>query len=92
METAAQRQEGYTGKEMCETIMEAFKKVDPNHPHTAEEIWNASPTGELFHVFALHDWAMVYLGRREKSLIDTFFDSLRPTRMIQDSKGERIEE
>jgi len=25
METEAQREEGYTGKEMCETIVEAFK-------------------------------------------------------------------
>ena len=74
METEAQREEGYTGKEMCETIVEAFKKFNPNYSHTPEELWNASPTGELWHVLALHDWAMVFLGRREKSLTETFFD------------------
>jgi hypothetical protein len=45
-----------TGKEMCEKIAEELKlrtgkDVDP------EKIWNASPTGDLFHVAELY-WAL----------------------------------
>ncbi|GAG13433.1 unnamed protein product [marine sediment metagenome] len=67
-ETEEDRAEGYTGKEMCETIVEAFKKIGVAPHVVAQEIWNYSPTGELFEVLMLHDWAMVTLGRREKSV------------------------
>lgn len=65
-------EEGVTGKEMCETVVEAFKKVGIiGHP-TAEQIWKYSPTGELSEVFFMYDWAMITLGRREKSIYSEF--------------------
>lgn len=43
-----------TYKEMCETIEKAdiLRKKDGTKP-TAQEIWNYSPTGELFMI---HEW------------------------------------
>jgi len=61
-------QESYTGQEMCEIIVEAMKKIGIENPPTPEQIWNYSPTGELAEVFYLFDWAMITLGRREKSI------------------------
>ncbi len=46
-----------SGKEMCETIVEAMKLDNPDTPVTPEGLWNASNTGELWHVFVLYDWA-----------------------------------
>ena len=46
-----------TGKEMCETIVEALKLDNPDTPITPEAIWNSSETGELFPVLLLYDWA-----------------------------------
>jgi len=51
-----------TGKEMCETIVEACKKLNPDYPHTAKEIWEASPTGELAHVFFAYQYALEVLA------------------------------
>ena len=50
-----------TGKEMCETIVEACRKLNPDYPHTAKEIWEASPTGELAHVFFAYEHALKIL-------------------------------
>jgi len=60
-------QRGYTGKEMCETIVRAFKTINPNFKHAPKEIWKMSLTGELAHVFELHDEALLILGEREES-------------------------
>jgi hypothetical protein len=54
-----------TGKEMCETIVEAMKLDDPDTPVTPEALWNASSTGELWHVFVLYDWAKERLADEE---------------------------
>ena len=69
--------EAYTGKEMCETIVEAWEKVGIEKHPTAEELWNYSPTGELSEIFFLHDWAMVTLERREKSIYSQFIEKRR---------------
>ena len=68
IETEKDREVGYTGKEMCETIVEALKTTDMKNIPTPEQIWNRSPTGELADVIMMHDWAMVTLGRRDKSI------------------------
>ena len=60
-------QKGYTGKEMCETIVRAFKTINPGFKYAPEELWEMSPTGELSHVFELHDEALLILGEREES-------------------------
>jgi hypothetical protein len=42
-----------TGKEMCELIAAVAKERDGIEVEP-EAIWNASPTGELAHVFLLY--------------------------------------
>ncbi len=54
-----------TGKEMCETIVKAMKLDNPDTPVTPEGLWNASNTGELWHVFLLYDWAKERLANEE---------------------------
>jgi len=62
---------GYTGKEMINIILEAFEKVGiENHP-SAEEIWNELD-GTIFFFF---DWAMVELGKWEKSMFSPFIEN-----------------
>lgn len=53
-----------TGREMCETIHRAMVKTDPGKAATvtALGIWNMSPTGELWPVFELYEWAQKVLG------------------------------
>ncbi len=53
-----------TGKEICELIVKALKKFDYKHfsEVTPDQIWNISPSGELFQVFELYWWAKSYLG------------------------------
>ena len=51
-----------TGKEMCETIVKACKKLNPDYSRTAEEIWEASPTGELAHVIIGYQYALKVLA------------------------------
>lgn len=54
-----------TGKEMCEKIVEAdfLRNPDGSTP-TAEEIWNYSPTGELFHIFEWYKTAKQILEEK----------------------------
>ena len=47
--------EKVTGKEMCELISEYLLTKSINM--SWEEVWNFSPTGELFHVFELYQIA-----------------------------------
>ncbi len=54
-----------TGKEMCETIVKAIKLDDPSTKITPKALWNASETGELWHVFILYDWAKERLANEE---------------------------
>ncbi len=42
-----------TYKAMCEYICLVFKKHDPDFDKTWEDIWNISPTGELFPIYDL---------------------------------------
>lgn len=51
-----------TGKQMCETIVEAkiLEKRDGTSP-TAEEIWNYSSTGELYMIFEWYQDAIAKL-------------------------------
>ncbi len=54
--------EGMTMEQMCETIVRAdFLRTDDGRKLTAREIYDASPTGELWHVFALYDYAQKIL-------------------------------
>ncbi|MEK0325170.1 MAG: hypothetical protein QQN63_05645 [Nitrosopumilus sp.] len=50
-----------TGKEMCEAIVKAdiIRKEDGS-PYVPEEIWNLSPSGELWPIFALYEATMTY--------------------------------
>lgn len=52
-----------TMKEMCELIARAdFLRKDDGTAPTAEEIFNYSPSGELFMVFAWYEKAKCILG------------------------------
>ena len=55
-----------TGQQMCEYIIEVF----PDMGVKAEDIWNASPTGELSHVFELY-WAARCKAENKKLSIDS---------------------
>lgn len=44
--------DGVTGQAMCEAISRWLK--DQGKDVTPEAIWNSSPSGELWHVFALY--------------------------------------
>lgn len=54
-----------TGKEMCETIVRAMRKSgafeETNIP-TPEALWQSSPSGELWHIFELYEWAKKVLA------------------------------
>lgn len=64
-----------TGIEMCEYIVDTFKKSEIAFPFTPEEFWNLSPSGELTHVFE-------YLARARR--INGF------TRRIEGMPGENM--
>ena len=53
---------------MCETIVEAgiLKSPDGSAP-TAEQIWEYSPTGELFMIYEWYHLALIALGRVAES-------------------------
>jgi hypothetical protein len=53
-----------TGKEMCETIVKAMKLDNPKTKVTPRALWNASETGELWHIFFLYDWAKERLSEK----------------------------
>lgn len=58
--------QGVTGEEMCQTIIEAgiLQKKDGTKL-TTEEVWNYSPTGELFMVFEWYKIAREVLKVRK---------------------------
>lgn len=45
-----------TGRDMCEAIAR-WQKAEYDKDIKPEDIWNASPTGELSHVFELYGLA-----------------------------------
>ena len=47
---------GVTGQQMCEAISR-YLKAKHNIDMSPERIWNSSPSGELFHVFAYYEAA-----------------------------------
>ena len=47
-------QEPVSGRQMCELIAEYFKEVHEIEV-SPEDIWNMSPTGELWPVYTLYD-------------------------------------
>ena len=51
-----------TAKEMCETIVRAMKKRDPNVNVLPEDVFNLSPTGELWYLPAMYIEAKADLG------------------------------
>jgi|GEM_PF-2178172 len=55
-------QKSYTGKEMCEMISEYFKETK-GIQLSWEEIWNYSPTGELFMVYEWFNEAREWKNR-----------------------------
>jgi hypothetical protein len=56
-----------TGKEMCELIAAVAKERDGIEVEP-EAIWNASPTGELAHVFLLYQDAKEWRERQKEEL------------------------
>jgi hypothetical protein len=49
-------------KDMCETIVESHLLMRPDGtPPTAEEIFNYSPTGELYMVFEWYEMALILI-------------------------------
>lgn len=56
-----------SGEQMCTLIAAWINATDVNRPQpiTPEEIWNASPTGELFHVYTLYDDALIWKYNQE---------------------------
>jgi len=54
-----------TGKEMCELISNHWKSEGLNK--TWEEIWNYSPSGELFNVFMWYEEAKKWEEGLKKS-------------------------
>jgi hypothetical protein len=58
-----------TGKEMCEEISAwlATKGIKK----TPEEIWNYSPMGELFEVFALYELMQIELNLKLSAVSST---------------------
>jgi hypothetical protein len=57
-----------TIREMCETIERAriLRKTDGTHP-TAREIFEYSPTGELYMLCEWHQLALEVLGKEMKT-------------------------
>lgn len=57
-------------KEACELIAKMFnlEKSKGRDNWTGEEIFNASPTGELFHVFQYYEIAKNYFGILENEI------------------------
>ena len=49
---------------MCETIVKAMKLDNPKTRVTPKALWNASETGELWHIFFLYDWAKERLSEK----------------------------
>jgi hypothetical protein len=67
-----------TGKQMCETIAwvrfaRTGEALDPS------AIWNASPTGELWHVFGLFDEACIWIAEK--------YENVRLTREVDTTPG-----
>lgn len=59
-----------TMKEVCKTIVEAdFLRLPDGSAPSAEEIYNSSPTGELFHVFDWYEQAKLIINERSNSKI-----------------------
>lgn len=54
-----------TGQEMCEYIVKVF----PGLNLTAEEVWDASPSGELFPVYELY-WAAIAKDTGKQMSVD----------------------
>jgi len=73
---------GYTGKEMIETIIEAFEKTGvKNYPSTPEELWNELEST----IFWFFDWAMIDLGKWEKSMFAEFQSSDTTVRTVNEN-------
>ncbi|AHN66687.1 hypothetical protein Bcp1_212 [Bacillus phage Bcp1] len=57
--------EGITWVEACEFISKYLKEAHQIEM-TGEQVFNASPTGELFHVFYLYNQAKAYYAWKDK--------------------------
>ena len=60
-----------TGEEACKEICR-WLKATRGEERTPEEIWNASPTGELWHVFSLYKEALPWLKEHPEPIVDHF--------------------
>lgn len=54
-----------TYKDMCKTVVKAAKILNPNSTLTPKQVWEISPTGEIWPVHALYESALVILSERE---------------------------
>lgn len=57
----AKAPDSINGEGMCETI-EGVRRMLGEKAMAPLDIWNASPTGELFHVYVGYNEAMLYLS------------------------------
>ena len=66
LESTRLKEEPVTGQQMCEAIVEAglMLKADGT-PRTPKEVWEYSPTGELYMVYAMYDVAKRILRNRK---------------------------
>jgi len=62
MEAYGEYQKMVSGKQMCELIVKALKLDYPELDLTPVEIWELSPTGELWPIVALYEWAKNHLS------------------------------
>lgn len=46
------------GKQMCEVVVQAIKLDNPDANITPEQVWNMSPTGELYPVYESYQAAL----------------------------------
>ena len=59
------KREGVTMKQMCETIVSAdFLRYQNGDSPTAEQIYNYSPTGELYMVFTWYEQAQIIIQNK----------------------------
>lgn len=49
---------------MCETIVRAIKKLHPDSDITPKQVWEMSPTGELWPIHVMYEKALIILGEK----------------------------
>jgi hypothetical protein len=66
--------EKVSGRKMCEIISSFFKEKH-GIEKSWEEIWNYSPTGELYNVYYWYEDALDWFKNKDKNGLDTSHNS-----------------